>query len=145
MQRCCLYRQRRSGTSSMYCDASVMMWVSGPSVHNVTATLRDNSTSACAAVLLIKAAHLWHKQHGSSLPSSASQRSEFKDIIKSWQRQIDGIPLEVRQVFLAMSQARRLASQFDSCLLTHLLAVFSLLTVNCRHSDCFRRKTSVRL
>ena len=60
--------------------------------------------SACAAVLLIKAAHEWHKRHGSQLPSTSSQRSEFKDIIKSWQRQIDGIPLEVRKLFLEILQ-----------------------------------------
>ena len=47
----------------MYPDAFVMIWVSGPNVHNVTATLRDNSASACAAVLLIQAAQEWHKQH----------------------------------------------------------------------------------
>ena len=48
-----------------------------------------------AAVLLIKAAQEWQKQHGSKLPSNSSQRTEFKDLIKSWQRQIEGVPLEV--------------------------------------------------
>lgn len=45
------------------------------------------------AILLIKAAQQWQQQH-SKLPSSSAQRTEFKGIIKSWQRQIDGIPLE---------------------------------------------------
>jgi len=49
-----------------------------------------------AAILLIKAAHEWQKSHSGNLPSSSTQQSEFKNIIKSWQRQIDGIPIEVR-------------------------------------------------
>ena len=48
-----------------------------------------------AAILLIKAAHEWQKSHSGKLPSSSAQRSEFKNIIKSWQRQIEGIPIEV--------------------------------------------------
>ena len=48
-----------------------------------------------AAILLIKAAHEWQKSHSGKLPSTSAQRSEFKNIIKSWQRQIDGIPIEV--------------------------------------------------
>ena len=48
-----------------------------------------------AAILLIKAAQQWQQQHIDKLPSSSAQRTEFKNIIKSWQRKIDGIPLEV--------------------------------------------------
>lgn len=48
-----------------------------------------------AAILLIKAAQQWQQQHNDKLPSSSAQRTEFKNIIKSWQRQIDGVPLEV--------------------------------------------------
>lgn len=49
-----------------------------------------------AAILLIKAAQQWQQQHNDKLPSTSAQRTEFKNIIKSWQRQIEGIPLEVR-------------------------------------------------
>lgn len=48
-----------------------------------------------AAILLIKAAQQWQQQHNDKLPSTSAQRTEFKNIIKSWQRQIEGIPLEV--------------------------------------------------
>lgn len=48
-----------------------------------------------AAILLIKAAQQWQQQHKGQLPSSSAQRTEFKGIIKQWQRQIEGIPLEV--------------------------------------------------
>ncbi|KAL3148869.1 hypothetical protein ABBQ32_001742 [Trebouxia sp. C0010 RCD-2024] len=59
------------------------------------------------AVLLIKAAQAWQKQHGSKLPSSSSQRTEFKYLIKSWQRQIDGIPLEEDNFSEALSNASK--------------------------------------
>ena len=48
-----------------------------------------------AAIVLIKAAQQWQQQHNDKLPSTSAQRTEFKHIIKSWQRQIEGIPLEV--------------------------------------------------
>lgn len=48
------------------------------------------------AVLLAKAAKQWQAEHGGALPSSTAERSAFKELIKGWQRDIDGIPLEVR-------------------------------------------------
>ncbi len=48
-----------------------------------------------AAALLIKAAQQWRREHDGQLPGSSAERSAFKDLLKSWQRQIDGIPLEV--------------------------------------------------
>lgn len=48
-----------------------------------------------AAVLLIKAAQQWQQEHDGQLPGSYAERSAFKDLLKSWQRHIDGIPLEV--------------------------------------------------
>lgn len=48
-----------------------------------------------AAALLIKAAQQWRREHDGQLPGSYAERSAFKDLLKSWQRQIDGIPLEV--------------------------------------------------
>ncbi len=47
------------------------------------------------AILLLKAASQWQSQHGSKLPQGSAQRSEFKRIIQSWQRSIDGVPIEV--------------------------------------------------
>lgn len=47
-----------------------------------------------AAVLLIRAAQRWREQHD-GLPKTAAQRSDFKHLIKSWQRQVDGFPLDV--------------------------------------------------
>ena len=47
------------------------------------------------AILLLKAASQWQGQHGSKLPQGSTQRSEFKQIIQSWQRSIDGVPIEV--------------------------------------------------
>lgn len=50
-----------------------------------------------AAVLLAKAAKQWQEQHDGKLPGSYPERAAFKDMIRSWQRHIDGIPLEVRE------------------------------------------------
>jgi hypothetical protein len=61
----------------------------------LTGNLSITRTDVTAAILLIKAAHEWQKSHSGKLPSSSAQRSDFKNIIKSWQRQIDGIPIEV--------------------------------------------------
>ena len=47
------------------------------------------------AVLLAKAAKQWQAEHGGALPCSTAERSAFKELIKGWQRDIDGIPLEV--------------------------------------------------
>ena len=67
------------------------------SLHLYTVVCNFDVMQCCvsAAVLLIKAVHEWKQKHGSKLPSGSAQRTEFKDIIKSWQRQIDGIPIEV--------------------------------------------------
>ena len=46
-------------------------------------------------MLLVKAAKQWIDKHDGQLPSSYAERTAFKDILKSWQRHIDGIPLEV--------------------------------------------------
>lgn len=47
----------------------------------------------CAAILLIKAVNAWSAQHGKE-PSSAADRREFKNLLRSWQHTIDGIPVE---------------------------------------------------
>ena len=65
------------------------------SFEECTIQHHNRSSFVSAAILLVKAAHEWRKRHSGKLPSSSSQRSEFKDIIKSWQRKIDDIPIEV--------------------------------------------------
>ena len=49
------------------------------------------------AVLLIKAAKQWQAAHGGGLPSTAAERAAFKDLLRGWQRQVDGFPLEARR------------------------------------------------
>ena len=59
---------------------------------------RKSLTMVClvaVAILLLKAASQWQSQHGSKLPQGSAQRSEFKKSIQSWQRSIDGVPIEV--------------------------------------------------
>ena len=46
------------------------------------------------AVLLAKAAKQWQQEHGGALPSSTAERNAFKELLKGWQRDINGIPLE---------------------------------------------------
>jgi hypothetical protein len=49
-----------------------------------------------AALLLAKAAKQWQEQHGGQLPSSYQERTAFKELVASWQRHVDGMPLDVR-------------------------------------------------
>jgi hypothetical protein len=44
-----------------------------------------------AAVILIKAMAAWQQDHGAP-PSGAQQRRQFKSMIESWQRKVNGIP-----------------------------------------------------
>ena len=48
-----------------------------------------------AAVLLIKAAEEWRRQHEDQLPSSRAERNEFKALISSWQQHVDDVAIEV--------------------------------------------------
>ncbi len=45
-------------------------------------------------MLLIRAAQRW-KVERDGLPKTAAERSEFKGLLKSWQRHFDGVPLDV--------------------------------------------------
>lgn len=49
-----------------------------------------------AAVLLIKAVQRWRAEHDSALPKTSKEKASFRTMLKSWQRHIDGVPLEVR-------------------------------------------------
>jgi len=49
----------------------------------------------CAAVLLIKAAEEWRRQHEDQLPSSRADRNAFKALISSWQQHVDDVAIEV--------------------------------------------------
>ena len=46
-------------------------------------------------MLLIQAAKEWAAEHGGQMPASYPERSAFKDLLRSWQRSVNGIPLEV--------------------------------------------------
>ena len=46
-------------------------------------------------MLLIKAIERWRGEHGGSLPSSSKDKAAFRQLLQSWQRTIDGIPVEV--------------------------------------------------
>lgn len=46
-----------------------------------------------AGLLLVKAADVFKQGHGGSLPSTSQEREEFKNIIRSWRRTIDGCPI----------------------------------------------------
>lgn len=48
-----------------------------------------------AAVLLIQAVKRWYQERGPRLPANSKEKQAFRDILKSWQRSIEGVPLEV--------------------------------------------------
>ena len=47
------------------------------------------------AVILVKAALQWQAEHD-ALPKTAADRAAFKDLIRSWQRPVNDMPVEVR-------------------------------------------------
>ena len=47
-----------------------------------------------AAALLIQAVKAWQGEHG-KLPASSKEKAAFKDLLRSWQHKIDGVPIEV--------------------------------------------------
>eukprot|EP00887_Chlorella_sp_A99_P005358 scaffold1.g5358.t1 len=59
------------------------------------------------AVLLIKAAQQWRKAHDDALPRSYAERSAFKALISSWQREVEGIPLDEENFNEAVSNAHK--------------------------------------
>ena len=48
-----------------------------------------------AVAILLQAVAAWKGQHSGKLPSSSKEKSEFKELIKSWQRKVDGVPIPV--------------------------------------------------
>jgi hypothetical protein len=44
----------------------------------------------------------WRAEH-SNLPSNARERASFRQLLKSWQRSIDGVPLEVCADYIKQS------------------------------------------
>ena len=49
----------------------------------------------CAAILLLKGAQQWCAEHSRQLPQGSKEKAAFKQMLKSWQRTIDGIPAGV--------------------------------------------------
>lgn len=73
-----------------------------------------------AGLLLIKAAQEWKAAHGGCLPRSAADRAAFKDLLRSWQRSVDGIPLMEENFTEAVANAHKVWAPpaFREC--THL-------------------------
>lgn len=46
-------------------------------------------------MLLVKVAQQWQAEHDGMLPKSQAERTAFKNLVSSWQRAADGIPLDV--------------------------------------------------
>ncbi|PSC68884.1 NEDD8-activating enzyme E1 regulatory subunit [Micractinium conductrix] len=59
------------------------------------------------AALLIKAAKQWAESHGGGMPGTYTERSAFKDLLRGWQRHIDGFPLEEENLTEAVSNAHK--------------------------------------
>ncbi|KAL4859524.1 NEDD8-activating enzyme E1 regulatory subunit AXR1 [Chlorella vulgaris] len=59
------------------------------------------------ALLLLKATKHWKEEHGGKLPSSYPERTAFKDLVNSWQRHVDGIPLDEENFTEAISNAHK--------------------------------------
>lgn len=71
-------------------------------------TLDDTTHSHLPyAVILIKAAKEWKANHGGKPPSTAIERAGFKSLIKSWQKMVEGVPLDEENFNEAVSNAHR--------------------------------------
>lgn len=62
----------------------------------------------------------WREDNGQTLPSNSKEKAAFKDLIKSWQRKIDGFPVEVR-IYRVDATTQ---SKSASCHSLHLLIFF---------------------
>jgi NEDD8-activating enzyme E1 regulatory subunit len=78
-------------------------------VNSIDLSTLDDSTHSHLpyAIILIKAAKEWKANHGGKLPSTATERAEFKSLIKSWQKMVDGVPLDEENFHEAVSNAHR--------------------------------------
>ncbi|CAL8467774.1 g7312 [Coccomyxa elongata] len=59
-------------------------------------------------ILLLKAVELWQNEHGSTLPATANDKAAFRAMLKSWQRLVDGVPVEAENFGEAISNAHKL-------------------------------------
>lgn len=60
------------------------------------------------AVLLIKAAKCWKEAHDGTLPSTSTERTQFKQMLSAGQHHIDGIPLDEENYVEAISNAHKM-------------------------------------
>jgi len=58
-------------------------------------------------LLLVKAADVFKQRHGGSLPSTPQMREEFKNIIRSWMRSVDGCPIPEENFEEALSNVSK--------------------------------------
>jgi NEDD8-activating enzyme E1 regulatory subunit len=58
-------------------------------------------------LLLVKAAAAWKEAHDGQLPNSSTDRAEFKDMIRSWQRKIDDCPIPEENYGEAIASAHK--------------------------------------
>lgn len=61
-------------------------------------------------LLLIKAAEHWRSTHDGKLPDTSKQKAAFKDLLRSWQHSIDGVPIEEENFAEAISNAHKMWS-----------------------------------
>lgn len=47
-------------------------------------------------LLLVRAAADWRAEHAGSLPATPADRQAFKDRLRTWNREVQGVPIEVR-------------------------------------------------
>ena len=59
------------------------------------------------AFILVKAASTWKLTHDNYLPKTAAERAAFKDLIRSWQRSIDGCPVPEENFVEAIANAHK--------------------------------------
>ena len=77
-------------------------------------------------VLLVKAAAAWKESHDNQLPKSTSDRTEFKDMIRSWQRKIDDCPIPEENFTEAIASAHKVWAPPILSTLSLFLLAFSL-------------------
>jgi amyloid beta precursor protein binding protein 1 len=93
------YGAHTAGPSRVFCaalpaaDSAGRLWVAA----------KSHVRRGWAAVLLIKAVERWRAEHDSTLPKTSNEKASFRNMLKSWQRQIDGIPLEVCCLYFHIS------------------------------------------
>ena len=116
----CLAKTCHARRLALCVNKAVLLPVRGPRrwQHRLCLT----RSAGCAAVLLIKAIERWRGEQGGSLPSSSKDKAAFRQLLQSWQRTIDGFPVEVSTLLFTAFKCHGMSGPLSTSNVSHCAA-----------------------